>query len=153
MFWVKNLSFSHPERLTDRLQQLFISTPPPTTPFTLPPFFLFILLFLLNKNIMSNIFNRLPFEINCVIFSLLDQHSCLESIKVCHTWFEQVPRHSTSLWKQVDFYYIWTKSNPCLLKCLGSHVREIIVSYHSLDILMTQLKLHCHCYNISSIGK
>ncbi|KAI9491320.1 hypothetical protein BDB00DRAFT_509974 [Zychaea mexicana] len=100
---------------------------------------------------MGDIFNRLPFELICTIFVLVGQQACLESMRVCQKWFDQVPRHSTGVWKQVDFYYVWTKTNPCLIQCLGPHVQDVDVAYDRLDLLVRILK-NRQC-TISSLSK
>ncbi|KAI9243929.1 hypothetical protein BDA99DRAFT_544247 [Phascolomyces articulosus] len=89
---------------------------------------------------MMEIFDRLPFEINSQIFSSMNQHDCLEMLRVCKEWYNKAPFYMTDVWKNVNFSKgVAVKKNACLLQCLGPHVQSVHVSYEEEEKLKTDV--------------
>ncbi|KAI7855761.1 hypothetical protein BDC45DRAFT_582036 [Circinella umbellata] len=115
----------------------------------------------------------LPFDIITKIVLYLTQHDCLKCMQVCHTWKQQVPSYSQSVWSQLRLYPTdITTSNTILHEkykdhqqqeqlllweeCIGPHVKHIIFDgfcddeEEKLYIAMNKL-VKSHCNRIESI--
>ncbi|KAI7856686.1 hypothetical protein BDC45DRAFT_61386 [Circinella umbellata] len=91
---------------------------------------------------LTNFLNKLPYDIIHNIFSRLTQQDCLECMAVSMVWMELVPQYTTMLWKKIKISFddndysdheeeLVTQLSPKMIRCLGSHVRHIVISHCS----------------------
>ena len=114
---------------------------------------------------LSNFLYKLPYDIIHNIFSRLTQQDCLECMAVSIVWMELVPQYATMLWKNIKVSFddndhldqeneLVTRLSPRMIRCLGSHVQNIIVSHcneEQVQLILSALS-KCGC-NPRTVGK
>ncbi|KAI8137153.1 hypothetical protein BJV82DRAFT_718421 [Fennellomyces sp. T-0311] len=85
---------------------------------------------------ISHFMTALPFDIVSEIFSYLDQDDCLNSMAACRSWYDRVPIYSTQLWRKVQLETGDRRlKNQRFLRCLGPHVRKVVLTASSKNEL------------------
>ena len=100
------------------------------------------LIFSNNKTMLQSKFpSALPSDVVFEICSHLSQADCVQSMRVCRHWYLQLPLYVTDVWKQIVITpRSWKKSNQCLLRCLGPHVRDVVIQNVSMFAVLNRLK-------------
>ncbi|KAG2228332.1 hypothetical protein INT45_011124 [Circinella minor] len=103
----------------------------------------------------SYLMNSLPFDIVNEIFSYLSQDDCINSMAVCRSWYERVPVYSFHLWRKIELLsgdQNTRLKNQRFLRCLGPHVRQVILSpSNKTELLVFLDTLRNHMCDIQSI--
>ncbi|KAI8146572.1 hypothetical protein BJV82DRAFT_599030 [Fennellomyces sp. T-0311] len=104
---------------------------------------------------------RLSFDVATLVFSRLDQKSCLRAMAVCKSWRDHIPMLCTDAWKHVILDGSVQKDGSCpillhrsLHQCLGPHVKQVSLRrfriqehvYKMMDILSCCNQIRALCF-------
>ncbi|KAI8136881.1 hypothetical protein BJV82DRAFT_675418 [Fennellomyces sp. T-0311] len=83
----------------------------------------------------------LPPDIVFDILSYIDQRDCVECLRVCRTWYSEIPLYATDLWKRIAISpESWKRTNTCLIRCLGPHVTGVSIRSMNIGSVLSKLK-------------
>ncbi|KAI9246732.1 hypothetical protein BDA99DRAFT_576546 [Phascolomyces articulosus] len=100
--------------------------------------------------------NKFSFDIITQIFSYLNQRDCLNCMKVCRTWYNDIPQYTAENWRTLRISsqeVIHGLINQRLLRCLGNHVKNVILITMNQDKVYTILQIlkKSGCHGIESL--